>query len=102
VPLGAFITLSSEARIRAVAAHRQGEPVTLPAPWHPARFLPVQTMDVGIVEATGEKRVAVIFDRDRPTELSLSFDLSDTRDLAQQLLEEADKAERESRQSRPS
>jgi hypothetical protein len=96
VPLGGIQRMAAEARRRISALEAQGEQIALPPPWHYTRFLPIDTLTVGLTETTEGQNVALLVDQGQETELGLRFPPEYARELARQLLEAADQAAQKS------
>ena len=80
--------LWADALRRLAAEKTKSEQSWLPPQWHHVNFLSAQTMIVG---TTDNQRVGLILDPDTTTEFALSFAPEDARELARQLIAEADK-----------
>lgn len=95
IPIAAFLVLGAQAKARLSAAEFAKAKQVLPRPWHHARFTPVRTAQVGIVESREPREVGLILDPDLGTELSLSLRPEDAREVAQRLLAAAMEIEEE-------
>jgi hypothetical protein len=84
--VGALATIAAEARRRLAASELKGRKPNALVKWTESRFLSYRTINLG---TTDENKVGIIFDLGLETEFGLSLSAEHARQLAEQLLRNA-------------